>query len=127
MNISKIETYLNSILDNVVSMNTFFGSYPERETIQEEWNDMVFVEIPNGIEDREAFGEGTVLVWLFARPLSSGRKNVATMSRMEESLNDVIKTASDPIYRISRRDTYTDYDPSIKWHANVVEIILKVF
>ena len=127
MNISKVETYLNTLIDNVVSMNTFFGSYPEKETIDPRWNDMIFVEIPNGIEDREAFGEGTVLVWLFARPLSSGRKNVPVLSKMEQKLNSIIENANDPIYRISRRETYTDYDRELKWHANIVELVLKVF
>lgn len=127
INISKVETYLNKILDNVVSMNTFFGSYPEKETIDPKWNDMVFVEIPNGIEDVDAYGVGTVLVWLFARPLSSGRKNVGQLSRMEIKLNEVIEKSNDSIYHISRRETYTDYDRNLRWHCNVVELIIKVF
>lgn len=127
MNISQVETYLNRILDNVVSDNTFFGSIPEKETIDASWNDMVFVEIPNGIEDREGYGQGTALVWLYARPLSSGRKNVAVMSRLEKRLNEVIQDANDDTYFISRRSTYTDYDTSIDWHRNAVEIIVKIF
>ena len=127
MNISKVETFLNSILDNVVSQNTFFGYQPTKEMIDSSWSDMVFVEIPNGINDYEGYGQGTALVWLYARPLSSGRKNVAQMSKLETKLNEVIKNTSHPIYSVSRRATYTDYDTNIDWHCNAVEIIVKVF
>lgn len=127
MNISKVETYLNSIFDNVISKNTFFGSMPEKETIESSWNDIVFVEMPNGIQDREAYGQGTVLVWLYARPLANGSKNVKVMSVLETKLNEVIKNASSPIYSISRRATFTNYDTNINWHCNAVEIVVKVF
>lgn len=127
LNISKVETYLNGILDNTISNNTYFGSLPESSAIPAEWNDMCFVEIPNGIRDMEAYGQGTVLVWLYARPMSSGRKNVAVMSQLEQRLNDVIANNKDRHYQISRRLTYTSYDTNIKWHCNVVELILKIF
>lgn len=128
INISKIETYLNSILDNVVSNNTYFGYMPDASVVQaSDWQDMVMVEIPNGVQDRDAYGQGTVLVWLYARPLESGRKNVAKMSELEMKLNNVVAQANDRNYQITRRMTYTDYDTEIKWHCNVVELILKVF
>lgn len=127
MNISKVETFLNDVLDNVVSKNTFFGYPPEKESIDASWQDFVFVEIPNGMHDMDGFGQGTALVWLYARPQSSGRKNVAKMSQLETRLNEVLKNTSHPIYTISRRKTYTDYDTSINWHCNAVEIIVKVF
>jgi hypothetical protein len=128
LNISKIETYLNSILDNVVSNNTFFGYMPDASIVKSsDWQDMVMVEIPNGVRDMDAYGQGTVLVWLYARPLESGRKNVAKMSVLEDRLNDVIANNKDKNYQISRRMTFTDYNTDIDWHCNVVEIILKVF
>lgn len=127
INISKVETYLNSILDNVVSNNTFFGYFPASEAIDSSWNDMVIVEIPNGIRDNDAYGQGTALVWLYARPLSSGRKNVAVMSQLEQRLNEVIRTASSPIYALSRRNTFSDYDEKLNWHCNAVELIIKVY
>ena len=126
MNISRVEDYLNSIFDNVVSDNTFFGYLPEKETLDASWTDMVFVEVPNGIEDMEAFGQGTVLVWLYARPLPSGRKNVAKMNELEEKLNEAISLAANGKYSIRRRSTYTDYDTNINWHCNAVELIITV-
>ena len=127
MNISKVETYLNSIFDNFIIRNTFFGSMPEKETIESSWDDIVFVEMPGGIRDREAYGQGTVLVWLYARPLANGAKNVKVMSGLETKLNEVIKNASNPTYSISRRTTFTDYDTNINWHCNAVEIVVKIF
>lgn len=128
INISKVETYLNSIIDNKVSNNTFFAALPDKSVIDSsDWTDMCLIETPNGIEDRDAYGQGTVLVWLYARPLESGRKNVAKMSELEQKLNEIISSNNDKTYHISRRLTYTDYDTDVNWHCNVVELILKVF
>ena len=127
INISQVETYLNSIFDNVISNNTYFTNLPKKEAIPTEWQDMWLVEIPNGIEDMNAMGIGTVLVWLYARPLSSGRKNVAVMSKLESKLNEVLKNASDKGYILTRRDTYTSFDTNVDWHCNAVEIVVQIF
>lgn len=127
MNISKVETFLNGVIDNKVSGNTFFGYMPDKSIIDaSNWQDMVLVEIPNGIEDKDAFGQGTALVWLYARPLESGRKNVAKMSELEKKLNEAISGVSTKDYSIRRRSTYTSYDTNIKWHCNVVEILITI-
>lgn len=122
MNISSIETYLNSIFDNNISDNTIFGYMIEKATIPDDCNDMVLIEVPNGVADMDAYGQGTILVWLYARPLLSGKKNVATMSTLEKKLNEVIKSSRNSTYQISRRLTYTYYDTDIDWHCNVVEL-----
>lgn len=128
INISKIETFLNEKIDNVVSKNTFVGSkVPDKTAIPADWKDMVLIDIPNGVRDFEAYGQGTVLVSLFARPMESGRKNVAVLSKMEESLNEVIKSNTDKTYTLSRRLTYTGYDSDIDWHFNTIEVIIKIF
>lgn len=128
INISKIETFLNEKIDNVVSKNTFVGSkVPDKTAIPADWKDMVLINIPNGVRDFDAFGQGTVLVSLFARPMESGRKNVAVLSKMEESLNEVIKSNTDKTYTLSRRLTYTGYDSDIDWHFNTIEVIIKIF
>ena len=128
LNISKIETYLNSIFDGTVSDNTFFGGKPEESIVKaSNWGDMCVIELPNGVQDHDAYGKGTVLVWLYAKPLESGKKNVATMSQLETNLNSVIKGVTDKTYHIHRRLTYTAYDNEIDWHCNVVELIIKVF
>ena len=122
MNISSIETYLNSIFDNTISNNTIFGYMIEKSAIPDDWKDMVLIEVPNGVADMDAYGQGTILVWLYARPLLSGKKNVSTMSILEKKLNEVIKSSSNDTYQISRRLTYTSYDTDVDWHCNVVEL-----
>ena len=56
INISKIETYLAGIIDNVVSDNTYAGSLPT--TINSAWSDMVLIDCANAIADMEAYGRG---------------------------------------------------------------------
>lgn len=126
-NISRIETYLNSVLDGVVSEHTYFGTIPDAAIVKSsDWQDMVMVEIPNGIADFDAYGQGTALVWLYARPMDSGRKNVAKMSQLETNLDNAIKNASSSEYYLTRRLTFTDYDTTINWHCNVIEIIITI-
>lgn len=128
LNISKIETYLNSILDGVVSENTFFTTYPSVSIVQSsDWQDMVLVDIPGGVKDMEAMGQGYIFIGLYARPFESGKKNVGKMAELEEKLNEVIANASNKNYMLSRNDTHSTYDEDIDWHCNVVELIIKVF
>lgn len=128
LNISKIETYLNSIIDNVVSNNTFFTALPDASIIKaSEWQDMVLIDFPMGIKDLEAMGRGEVDIVLYARPLESGKKNVAKMSQLEIKLNEVIANANDRNYLLSRDDARSSYDTDINWHCNVITLILKVF
>ncbi len=125
INISKIESYLNSIIDKVVSDNTYVGTLPT--TIDAKWTDMVLIECPNGIADYDALGRGTFLIWLYAKPNTNGTKNVAIMSRLEQKLNEVIANADNPNYQINRRGTYQDFDEDRKWHCNIVELNLQIF
>lgn len=127
LNISKIETYLNSILDGVVSNNTFFTTYPNVALVKSsDWQDMVLVDIPSGISDMDAMGNGTVFVGLYARPLESGKKNVKKMAELEDRLNEALKVANDSRYMLKRSDVHSTYDDDIDWHCNVVELTILV-
>lgn len=125
LNISKIETYLHSIIDNVVSNNTYVGTLPD--TIQSSWNDMCLIDVSSTITDFDSYGSGIVHILLYARPLLSGAKNVAVMSTLEKRLNEVIKNADSEIYKINRRYTYTDYDTDRKWHCNIVSLNITIY
>jgi hypothetical protein len=127
LNISKIETYLNGILDGVVSDNTFFTTYPNVSVVKSsDWKDMVLVDIPSGIKDMEAMGQGTIFIGLYARPLESGKKNVKKMSQLETKLNEVLENAADSSYMLRRNDVRSSYDDDIDWHCNVVELTILV-
>ncbi len=128
LNISKIETYLNSVVDNVVSNNTFFTTIPDKATVEaSDWKDMVLVDFPIGIKDLEAYGRGEVDIILYARPLESGKKNVAIMSQLEMKLNEAVANTQSRNYQLVRDDARSMYDTDINWHCNVITFILKVF
>lgn len=120
INISKIETYLHGIIDGRVSENTYAGTLPD--TIQSSWNDMVLIDAGNAINDLDAYGQGIVLIFLYARPMLNGAKNVKLMSEMETKLYDVISSQSSSEYYINRLNAYTDYDTERKWHTNIVAL-----
>lgn len=122
INISKIETFFNDLLDDKVSKNTFFTDLPP--TIKQEWNDMVVVDCANAISDLNGCGKGTVLIFLYAKPLSSGMKNVARMSSLEQRLNERIAANDSKTYIINRANTYTDYDEERNLHCNIVVLNL---
>ena len=127
LNISKIETYLNDILDGVVSNNTFFTTYPNVSVVKSsDWQDMVLVDIPSGISDMDAMGQGIIFIGLYARPLESGKKNVKKMSELEVKLNEVLANASNSQYMLLRSDVYATYDDDINWHCNVVELTITI-
>ena len=54
LNISAIETFFNSLLDDKVSNNTFFTTLPT--TLDESWEDIVVVDCSNSIQDLNAYG-----------------------------------------------------------------------
>ena len=59
---------------------------------------MVLIDFPMGIKDIDAYGKGEVDVVLYARPLESGKKNVAVMSQLEEKLFEAINNSSSDSY-----------------------------
>lgn len=120
LNISNIETYLHSIMDGIVSEHTYAGTLPD--TMKSEWNDMCLIDCGNKLHDFDAYGQGTILIWLYARPRSNGTKNVTIMNDLENKLNYVIQNASNANYSFSRGVTYTDYDSTRQWHCNIVEL-----
>lgn len=124
LNISNIEAYLLGLIDNNVSEHTF-PSVPPAE-FKAEWNDVCVIDVSSAIRDLDAYGKGTVLVWLYARPLSSGAKNGALMASLENKLMNVIENANDKTYIISRRHTYSDYDSKRLWHCNIVALNITI-
>jgi hypothetical protein len=122
MNISKIESFFDSIIDNVVSNNTFYTHIPK--DISDSWQDMVLVDLSQAIEDMKAYGYGSVLVWLYAKPFANGRKNVPVLSKLETKLNEVIESVHNNHYSVMRITEWADYDEKIGWHCNIVKLRL---
>ena len=125
LNISKLETYLYSVINKVVSNNTYAGTLPD--TTQSSWNDMCLIDLCNPIEDMNAFGRGSFIIWLYAKPRANGTKNTATMSKLEEKLNKVLQTASNGNDQFQIISRYSDYDTNRKWHCNIYIIQVNIF
>ena len=113
LNISTIETFFNELLDEKVSSNTFFTTVPTNIDT-------------TSIQDLNAYGVGTVLVWLYAKPFSNGRKNVAVMSKLEKALNEALENNKNASYAVSKKGTFADFDSDAKMHCNIVEIQLLI-
>lgn len=124
INISSIESFFEKLLQGKVSEHIFFGSTPDAR--KSSWTNFVVVNCTDSIVDMGAFGKSNITVELYAKPLGSGKKNVAVLSQLEERLNDVIKNSDDPHYRISRGLTYTFYDDTNKMHCNMVSVRLLI-
>lgn len=124
-NISKIESFFNQLLDGKVSENTFFTNLPI--SIDDSWKDMVLVDIPYSVSDRDAYGYGTVLIYIYVKPYSNGQKDVARMSELEQLLQKAIESASSDHYSITRGSCYADYDDTRNLHCNIYEIKLLIF
>nr|DAG14693.1 MAG TPA: hypothetical protein [Caudoviricetes sp.]DAP81658.1 MAG TPA: hypothetical protein [Caudoviricetes sp.]DAV63927.1 MAG TPA: hypothetical protein [Caudoviricetes sp.]DAY68895.1 MAG TPA: hypothetical protein [Caudoviricetes sp.] len=124
LNISTIETFFNELLDEKVSSNTFFTTVPTN--IDTTWSDLVVIDCANSIQDLNAYGVGTVLVWLYAKPFSNGRKNVAVMSKLEKALNEALENNKNASYAVSKKGTFADFDSDAKMHCNIVEIQLLI-
>lgn len=127
LNISKIETYLNSILDNAVSNNTFFTTLPDSAVVKSsDWTDMVLIDIPIGVKDFDAYGNGEIDIVLYAKPFESGKKNVAKMAQLEAKLNEVIANANSTEYMLKPYDAHSMYDTDINWHCNVITYLITI-
>lgn len=120
-NISAIETFYNAILDGDISENVFPSTLPPKI---DSMNDMVVISCDTGINNYNAYAGGYVELWLYARPMSSGKKNVALMSKMEKRLNEIIQEqkSKNSHYCITREETRTDYDAVRNLHVNITRI-----
>lgn len=125
LNISSIETYLDGIIKGKVSKNVFAGTLPN--TLADDTKSLVLIDCGNAINDLDAYGKGTVNVYLYAKPTANGRKNVAQLSKMEKAMNAVLDGANDDRYALAQLYKATDYDSAINWHFIIValNIIIK--
>ena len=120
INISSIETYLDSIIKNAVSKNVYAGTLPN--TISDSVKDLVLIDCGNAINDMDAYGKGAVNVFLYAKPTANGRKNVTQMQKMEKAMNKLLETANDERYSLSQLYKSSDYDSALNWHYTVVAL-----
>lgn len=125
LNISTIETYLDNIIKDKVSKNVFAGTLPN--TLTDSVKDLVLIDCGSAIDNHNAYGKGTINIFLYAKPTANGRKNVAQLSKMEKNMDTVLNVANDERYTLELLYKLSDYDSAMNWHYIVValNIIIK--
>lgn len=124
MNISRIEAFFDSILKGKLSKNIFYSDLPP--TIKESWSDFVLVDVFS-VNDLDGMGTGLVNIYLYAKPLSSGCKNVKALNNLEDKLTAILKDAEGKPYNITRAYTNTGFDSQCNTHYNIVGLYIKIF
>ena len=118
-NISEIESFLYSLFKGKVSNNVFVSTFPT--VINKQWKEMCLIDCST-IHDLDAYGQGVALVYIFVKPHSDGTKDTAAMYALEKKLDKVLQDYTCDKFYLSRRSTDSDFDTTLKWHLNVVEI-----
>lgn len=119
--VSYIEDYFSRLLTAAeLSDNIFAGTLPL--TTDSEWEDMVLIEV-NKMTDYEAYTQGSVSIYLYARPTGTPAvKNVNLLNKMEKKLDAAIADAVDDNYIISEQWRDSDYDDDRNFHYDVVNV-----
>lgn len=125
LNISNIENMLFVMFDNKVSDNTFIGTLPD--TIDASWSDMMLIDLGSSVSDLDAMGRCIVHIFLYAKPLSNGAKNVRVMSELEDRFNMVLENNVNKTYQISHAYDDSGYDKERRWHFNIKALNLLIF
>lgn len=120
--ISKIESFFCDLLGKKLSDNVFFSELPA--PLNGTWETMVVVDCGDAIENKDAYGTGTVLVWMYARPRGDGSKDVAAIHKMETALRECINSNSSKDYYVSFRRNYSGYDQQRSLFYNIAALDL---
>lgn len=121
-NVSSVETFFDRIFRGTLTDNLFFGELPT--SMKKDWKELVVVDCGNAIRDHDGFARSTVLVYLYVKQNAYGIKDVATMQRLESTLNEIIENNDDEYYHISRRGSYQNYNAVNDIFLNSVQINL---
>lgn len=120
-NIGKIEDFFWNLFEGELFKNKYLTALPSTN----EFESAVVIDIPNPISDMDAYAKGTVLIYVYAKPLSSGFKN-PIIGKTENEICRIVKECRDTIYTISRRDTHADYDAGRDLHVSIIELNLLI-
>lgn len=125
LNISNIENYLFTLFDNNVSNNTCIGTLPD--TLPDTWQDMVLIDFGTQINDFDAMRKCIVHIFLYAKPLSNGTKNLKAMSQLEQKFDTALAKQTSKIYRLNHAYDDSGFDSEVKWHYVIKALNLLIF
>lgn len=128
INISSIETHLNKILSKQVCKHCYATTLPA--TLSEDNSAYVVIDCANSINDFNAYAKGIVNIYLYAKPIGNGLKNVAELSKLEKSFNKLLQEDAFDTehYSVARELIYsnTDYDNTYNMHFIIKAIQIKI-
>lgn len=109
LNISSIETHLDSVIRKHITKNCYAGRLPS--TLKERVQDYVVIDCATGINDLNAYGRGIVNIYLYAKP-TNGMKNVATLQRLEKAFRKAMDNNEfdNEHYTVAREVAYSNQD-----------------
>lgn len=117
-NISEIQDFLWGLFDSEIFANKYLDELPSVLN----FDTALVIDCGKNITDMNGYSYGTALLFLYAKPLESGMRNVKALKEMENAVNDIIRNNSNESYSINRRHTYSDYDASRNLNAIIIEI-----
>lgn len=128
INISAIETHLDSILRKKVCKQCYAGRLPS--TLSEGVMSYVVIDCGSAIRDLHAYGTGIINIYLYAQPIN-GLKNVAAISKMEKSFEKALRCDAfdSEHYTVARETEYSlsGYDSSygMDYIIQAIRLIVK--
>lgn len=127
INISSIETHLDSVIRKRVCKYCYAGTLPS--TLKDSVMSMVVIDCGNTIRDYHAYGYGTVNIYLYAQPVN-GQKNVAALSKLEKSFGKALRDDmfDNENYSVARETLLsgTGYDTTYNMHFIIKAIQLTI-
>lgn len=117
-NISEIQDFLWSMFDSDSFANKYLDELPPVLN----FDTALVIDCSKNITDMNGYSYGTALLFLYAKPLESGMRNVKALKEMEIAVNDAIRNNNSKLYSINRRHTYSDYDASRNLNVTIIEI-----
>lgn len=128
-NISKIETHFDEVIRKHVCKHCYAGTLPS--TLSEKITEYVVIDCGNAINDLGVYGKGIVNIFLYAKPIANGAKNVAALSKLESKFHAVLNgdLFDTEHYSVPRELAYqdSDYDNTYNMHFTIkaIHLIIK--
>lgn len=127
INISSIETHLESVLRKHVCSRCYAGTLPSALT--DGAMDMVVIDCGNTIRDYHAYGYGSVNIYLYAQPIN-GQKNVPALSKLEKAFGKALREDKfdNEDYSVARETLLsgTGYDTTYNMHYIIKAIRITI-
>lgn len=127
INISNILTHFDTVIRENVCKDCYAGTLPS--TLKDSVKYMVVIDTGNTVVDKNAYGEGTIFIYLYAQPVS-GQMNVPALSKMEKALRKALyeDKFDNENYEVSRQAFLggEGYDTTYNMHYFIKSVYFKV-